>query len=248
MTTGEPQVAIPEARLAAQTPDRIAAVRDRLVRTGRAQLHGLLDDAYARRLKAEAEGVDYNVVTLRGTGHVDLPGAWLASLEPGRKQALGQAVQAHATHQFQYLYDNHPIYDLTAAGQAAPVWADVMAFLNGDPFLELMRDVTGEKRIVQADAQLTRFRPGHFLNAHDDHAEGKNRYFAYVLGLSEGWRIDWGGLLAFHDAEGNVAEAFTPRFNTLNLLKVPQPHSVTQVALSAGADRLSITGWLRGAG
>lgn len=248
MTTAKPQVAFPEARLAAQTPDRIAATRDRLVRTGRAQLRGLLDAAYARHLKAEAETVDYNVVTLRGTGHVDLPGAWLASLEPSQKQALGQAVQAHATHQFQYLYDNHPIYDLNAAGQAAPVWADVMAFLNGEPFLELMREVTGEERIVQADAQLTRFRPGHFLTAHDDHAEGKNRYFAYVLGLSEGWRIDWGGLLAFHDAEGNVAEAFTPRFNTLNLLKVPQPHSVTQVALSAGADRISITGWLRGAG
>lgn len=43
-----------------------------------------------------------------------------------------------------------------------------------------------------------------------------------------------------------MAEAFTPRFNTLNLLKVPSPHSVTQVALSAGADRLSVTGWLRG--
>ena len=56
----------------------------------------------------------------------------------------------------------------------------------------------------------------------------------------------WGGLLAFHGADGNVAEAFTPRFNTLNLLKVPTPHSVTQVALSAAADRISVTGWLRG--
>ncbi|WP_426039530.1 2OG-Fe(II) oxygenase family protein [Brevundimonas sp. DC300-4] len=94
---------------------------------------------------------------------------------------------------------------------------------------------------------MTRFRKGHFLTEHDDTAEGKNRLYAYVLGLTPGWRIDWGGLLAFHDAEGNVGEAFTPRFNTLNLLKVPAPHSVTQVALSAGADRVSITGWLRGA-
>lgn len=50
-----------------------------------------------------------------------------------------------------------------------------------------------------------------------------------------------------YGADGNVAEAFTPRFNTLNLLKVPTPHSVTQVALSAAADRISVTGWLRGA-
>jgi hypothetical protein len=248
VTTGEPQVWTPGSGLAAQAPDRIDAARDRLARTGRTQLHYLLDDRYARHLKSEAEAVDYNVVTLRGTGHVDLPAAWLASLEPRHKEGLGQAIQAHATGQFQYLYDNHPIYDLNAAGRAAPVWSDLVSFLSGAPFLNLMREVTGEPRIAQADAQLTRFRPGHFLTTHDDHAEGKSRYFAYVLGLSEGWRIDWGGLLAFHDAEGNVAEAFTPRFNTLNLLKVPQPHSVTQVALSAGANRISITGWLRGAG
>ncbi|CAN5133733.1 2OG-Fe(II) oxygenase family protein [soil metagenome] len=241
MTTGSPLA------LSFHTPAEIEAARDRLARTGRAQLHDLLTGADAHRLRVEAQAVDYNVVTLRGTGHVDLPGAWLASLEPGQKQALGQAVQADATDRFQYLYDNHPIYDLAQAGQAAPVWAGAMALLNGQPFLDLMRRVTDEPRIAMADAQLTRFRPGHFLTAHDDHVDGKDRYFAYVLGLTDGWRIDWGGLLAFHDAEGNVAEAFTPRFNTLNLLRVPQPHSVTQVALSAGADRVSITGWLRGA-
>ncbi len=246
MTTGSAPAVAPV--LGALSSQAIAAAQERLARTGRAQLHGLLDEASARRLKAEADAVDYNVVTQRASGHVDLPAAWLASLEPAGRQALGQAVQADATHRFQYLYDNHPIYDLTQAGHAAPVWAGVMAFLNSAPFLDLMRRITDEPRIAMADAQLTRFRQGHFLTAHNDHAEGKNRYFAYVLGLTGDWRIDWGGLLAFHDDEGNVAEAFTPRFNTLNLLKVPQPHSVTQVALSAGADRVSITGWLRGVG
>ena len=232
--------------LAAQPASALSAARERLARTGRAQLIDLLDDRYVRRLQAEATEADYNVVTLRASGHVDLPGAWLASLQPEQKQALGQAVQAAATDGFQYLYDNHPIFDLAQAGAAPPVWTDLIAFLNGEPFLSLMREVTGEPRIAMADAQLTRFRPGHFLTTHDDRAEGKNRYFAYVLGLTEGWRIDWGGLLAFHGEDGNVAEAFTPRFNTLNLLRVPSPHSVTQVALSAGADRISVTGWLRG--
>ena len=106
--------------------------------------------------------------------------------------------------------------------------------------------MTGEDRIALADSQLTRFRRGHFLTEHDDELAGKNRYYAYVLNLTPVWRIDWGGLLAFHGDDGNVAEAFTPRFNALNLLRVPCAHSVTQVALSAGANRLSITGWLRG--
>lgn len=53
-------------------------------------------------------------------------------------------------------------------------------------------------------------------------------------------------LLAVHDAEANVGEAFTPRLNVLNPLTAPAPHSVTQVALSAGAGRVSATGWLQG--
>lgn len=232
--------------LASQSPATLAAVRTRLAATGRAQLHDLLAEPYAGHLRAEADGVDYNVVTRRSTGHVDLSAAWLSSLEPQQRQALGQAVQAAATDGFQYLFDNHPIFDMAEAGTAERVWADLVAFLNGEAFLGLMREATGEDRIAMADAQLTRFRKGHFLTEHDDTAEGKQRYYAYVLGLTPGWRIDWGGLLAFHDAQGNVGEAFTPRLNTLNLLKVPAPHSVTQVALSAGADRVSITGWLRG--
>ena len=228
------------------TDERRAAIRERLTRTGRTQIDGVLVTADAQALYETATTADYNVVTRRGTGHVDLPAAWLASLTPDQKRGLGQAVQVSAQADFQYLYDNHPIYDLVEAGQAAPVWADLLAFLNGPVFLDLMRDVTGEARIALADAQLTRYRAGHFLTEHDDHADGKNRFFAYVLNLTPVWRIEWGGLLAFHGADGNVSEAFTPRFNTLNLLKVPAPHSVTQVALSAAADRISVTGWLRG--
>ncbi|WP_288758398.1 2OG-Fe(II) oxygenase family protein [uncultured Brevundimonas sp.] len=223
-----------------------ATIRERLARSGRAQVDGVLVEADALALHQAATQVEYNVVTRRESGHVDLPAAWLASLTPQQKTGLGQTVQASARDDFQYLYDNHPIYDLAEAGRAAPIWGELVAFLNGEVFLALMRDLTGESRITQADAQLTRFRTGHFLTEHDDHAEGKNRFFAYVLNLTPAWRIEWGGLLAFHGKDGNVSEAFTPRFNTLNLLKVPAPHSVTQVALSAGAERISVTGWLRG--
>nr|WP_314434885.1 2OG-Fe(II) oxygenase family protein [uncultured Brevundimonas sp.] len=233
-------------RLSPLAPEQRAAIRERLTLTGRTQIEGVLQAADAQALYEAAGAAEYNVVTRRGTGHVDLPAAWLASLQPGQKQALGQAVQASAQTDFQYLYDNHPIHDLVQAGQAAPIWRDLLAFLNGEEFLNLMRDVTGEPGIALADSQLTRYRAGHFLTEHDDHAEGKNRFYAYVLNLTPVWRIEWGGLLAFHGQDGNVAEAFTPRFNTLNLLKVPSPHSVTQVALSAAADRISVTGWLRG--
>lgn len=218
----------------------------RLRREGRAQVPDILNLDYAESLREAALRADYNTVTRRGSGHVDLPRAWLDSLAPVQRQGLGQVIQESAAEGFQYLFDSYPIHDLHGAGQAPTPWAQLVDFLNGSAFLDLMREITGEPRIAMADAQLTRFRKGHFLNSHDDGEAGKNRYFAYVLGLTPGWRLDWGGLLAFEDETGNVAEAFTPRFNALNLLKVPQPHSVTQVALSAGHDRIAVSGWLRG--
>jgi len=232
--------------LRALSEPEISIVAERLARHGRAQVPDVLQTDDSRRLRVAADDVDYAVVTTGERGHIDLPAVYLDSLDTGRKRALGQLVQSKATTRFQYLFDNHPIYDMAQAGTAAPVWRDLVAFLNGDEFLGLMRRLTGEPRIAMADAQLTRFRPGHFLTRHDDHTEGKSRFYAYVLSLTPEWDADWGGLLAFHGSDGNVEEAFTPRFNTLNLLKTPQPHSVTQVALFAGAHRISVTGWLRG--
>jgi len=221
-------------------------VRSRLALTGRAQVNGFLNEDSAQELYQLAHCETYNVVSRRSTGHMDMSPQWLDMLTPPQKQGLAQAIQQAATSDFQYLYDNYPIYDAVHDGSAPSVWKSVYDFLNGKIFLDLMRDVTGETRIAMADAQLTRFRRGHFLTEHSDASEGKKRYYAYVLNLTPVWRIDWGGLLAFHGDDGNVSEAFTPRFNTLNLLKVPSPHSVTQVALSAGGERISITGWLRG--
>ncbi|MBX9747268.1 MAG: hypothetical protein K2X34_10220, partial [Hyphomonadaceae bacterium] len=45
--------------------------------------------------------------------------------------------------------------------------------------------------------------------------------------------------------DGHIAEAYTPRWNALNILKVPQPHAVSVVAPFAHGARYSITGWLR---
>jgi hypothetical protein len=224
-----------------------AALAARLAATGRVQIPGLLDDASAETLRDEAAvRTPFQTVTLGGKGHVDLPAAWLEGLTPAQRTDMGRAAQEAATERFHYLYDNHPIWDLDQAGRLDGVWKAWVAFANSEAFLGPMREITGEPRIAFADAQVTRYRRGHFLTAHDDGIEGKNRYFAYVLNLSPRWKIEWGGLLMFHGDDGHVAEAFLPNFNSLNLLKVPALHSVSQVSLFAGDDRLAITGWLRG--
>lgn len=227
-------------------PAEEAALAERLGRTGRVQIPAFLEPAAARPLLEEArERTPFQTVTTGSKGHVDLPAAWIESLTPQQKADFGKAVQESAAGRFQYLYDNHPIWDLREAGKLTGAWAELLDFLNGEAFLRWARTFTGEEAIAFCDAQVTRYRRGHFLTTHDDGIEEKNRLFAYVLNLSPEWRIDWGGLLMFHSEDGHVAEAFTPSFGALNLLRVPAPHSVSQVALSAGDDRISVTGWLR---
>ena len=109
----------------------------------------------------------------------------------------------------------------------------------------LLRAVTGDERIDFADAQASRYRPRHLLTAHNDLSAGKNRLYAYVLNLTREWRADWGGVLMFQGDDGHVEHGWTPAFNALNLFTVPTRHAVSQVAVHAPRDRLSIVGWLR---
>lgn len=226
--------------------DALGELRAQLARDGRLQVQELLTEEAAVALATEVRGAPFQVVTTNSQGHVDLPRAWIDTLTPEQKRTFGEAMQESATERFQYLYDTYPLWDLGQHGKLSPYWQGVLDFLNGEAFLGFARAVTGEDRIAFADAQVTRYRRGCFLTGHTDEGKGKERYYAYVLNLSPRWRIEWGGLLMFHGQDGHVENALLPKFNSLSLLKVPQPHSVSQVSLFAGDDRLAITGWLRG--
>ncbi len=121
----------------------------------------------------------------------------------------------------------------------------MLDFLNSPAFIDFARAVTGDDRIDLADAQASRYRPGHVLTAHNDVSPGKNRLYGYVLNFSRDWRADWGGNLVFYGPDGNIQMGWSPAFNALNLFVVPTLHAVTEVASFAARDRLSIVGWLR---
>ena len=118
-------------------------------------------------------------------------------------------------------------------------------FMCSDRLISFFRTVTGVREIGFADAQGTAYGTGDFLGEHNDEIAGLNRHAAYVMNLSPGWRVDWGGLLMFPDASGHVQEAFAPVYNSLNLFAVPQNHSVSIVAPFAGDRRYAVSGWLR---
>jgi SM-20-related protein len=224
-------------------------LRPAFERFGRLHLPGILAPRDAQAIHAALVAAPYHRSLTASGKSYDIALETLAAMPPERRAELEAAILEGGKTGFQYQFDAWRLSDLMEAGQRtggalAPLEA-VYDLINSEGFLAFIRTLTGDPRCAYADAQATRYRPGDFLTAHDDDVAGKKRLYAMVLNFTPGWRPDWGGLLAFHDADGHVSEAYTPTFNALNLFRVPQQHAVTQVASFAGAERLSITGWIR---
>ncbi|MDX1517397.1 MAG: 2OG-Fe(II) oxygenase family protein [Woeseiaceae bacterium] len=224
-----------------------ARLRDDFERQGFVQVQNVLAQESARRVhKALAEHQQWNLVFNQDSKHFDLDDAEIRKL-PGHDFArLQAAIHAQAREHFQYLYNNYPIFDAHRAGLNAgsPLHA-FYEWLNSAEFLDFARAVTGQDAITFADAKATRYMPGHFLTEHDDSQEGKNRLAAYIFNFTERWRPDWGGYLQLLSDNGDIRHGMMPAFNALNIIDIPQRHSVSYVAPFAGTARLSITGWLR---
>ncbi|MBL8271356.1 2OG-Fe(II) oxygenase [Steroidobacter sp.] len=183
-----------------------------------------------------------------GQRHVDVAHHQLMLMPPEQREAMSRAMLDQSRRGFQYVFENYPLFDLYQAGERDTPLLAMHEFLNSEEFLQFARQVTGFEPIAFADSQATKYLPGHFLTEHDDNVAGKQRLAAYVFGFTPDWRADWGGILQFIDRDGHIAEGYAPKFNVLNLFRVPQTHNVSYVAPAAGQPRYSITGWLRAAG
>ena len=112
-------------------------------------------------------------------------------------------------------------------------------------FLSFIREVTGISTIAKGDAQATLYAPGHFLGQHIDSHVADGWVVAYVMNFTKDWRPDWGGYLNFFDDDGDIIAGYRPRFNALNMFKVPRAHAVSYVPPFAPVGRFAITGWFR---
>ena len=215
------------------TPDSAATLRDRLARETPWGLAIQAGDAPAQSIRA----------------------AELATMTADARRALVQSVEtAMARHtdegdqsDYGFMFHQYPMLDAYLGGWAPGGLHDrLLEDINDAEFLGLARDVTGFDDLIKADAQATLYAPGQFLALHHDSHVGQGWRVAYVLNLTtQDWRADWGGMLLFHDADGNVTGGFRPIFNSLNLFAVPQAHSVSLVSPFAPLGRLAVTGWLR---
>lgn len=172
----------------------------------------------------------------------------LAAQQPAEAQAISRKIAAAARQgDYAFAYAHYPILTAYQEGWREHEALDVLVeHINDEPLMNLVREVTGIPELIKADAQATLYAPNHFLAVHDDSHVAEGWQVAYVMNFcTEDWRPDWGGYLMFYNEEGDVVAGFKPRFNALNLIRVPQKHNVTYVPPFAPVGRFAITGWFR---
>ncbi len=230
----------------ASSPDQIADAAQAFTRDGRIRIPDFLPREAAEALHAFLQAAPWWRTFNQGERTWDLGPESIEVLTPEQAAQLEQAIHQGARKGFQYVYETVRVSEQSSERSERGFPVDrLLEAMNSAPAIEMWRELTGDPDVALVDGQATRYLPGHFLTRHDDDVEGKNRVAAYVLNLSPEWQPEWGGLLQFHDATGEVTGAMVPGFNVLNLFRVPQSHSVSIVAPFAPAPRYSVTGWIR---
>lgn len=214
-------------------------------RHGYALLSDVLDaDCAQRWLACISAWREWALVTRVQGRHHSFDAAAMDAIPPARRTELDALIAAEARAGFQYLYERYPFDTLARGGHLHdPVMREMHALICAPAFLDLARTLTGEAGITFADGQVTRYRAGHFLTLHDDHADDRERVAAFVLNLTPRWGADYGGQLQFVDAHGRVEHSLVPQFNALVVFRVPRPHLVSAVAPFVAESRYAITGW-----
>ena len=226
---------------------READAANSFARSGIMRIADLFADEVAEVLHRHLETeIDWTRAVTQGDEVWDLSPELVAEIDGGKRTDLLAGLHSRASDSFQFLFDSLIISDDSGARKARGLLVDrLLEALNHPASLDTFRAITGEPSVRLVNGQATRYLPGHFLTSHDDGIDGEDRVAAYVINLTKSWRPDWGGMLQFHNAAGDIPLALKPGFNTIHMFRVPQMHSVSYVAPYAALPRYAITGWLR---
>lgn len=229
--------------------DRTAAA-EQFAHKGRVQIRDFLTEPAARTIhRVLAHETPWGIAWRAASeGPYSLRSQELATLAAAERNAMGAKITtAMRGRDYAFLYAQYPMLDAYLQRWGEHDALDkLVEHINSEPLLELVRKISGVSELKKGDAQATLYAPNHFLAQHDDSHVAEGWRIAYVMNFcAEDWRPDWGGYLLFYDDDGDVIAGFRPRFNALNLFRVPQKHSVTYVPPFAPVARFAITGWFR---
>ena len=229
-----------------------AALAERFASRRRVQVRDVLTPETAREVRTVLErGTAWGLaIEGRETGGPQALHAPELRTKEGQARAQSLYRAAHegaAAGDYAFRYGRYSLVEAAVGGwDPGGAHEILLEHFNTRAFLDLVQDITGFGDLAKADGHATLFAREQFLGLHIDSHVAEGWRVAYVLNVAdEDWKPDWGGYLAFYDEEGDIVEAWRPRFNTLNLFAVPQPHAVTYVAPFAPAGRFAISGWVR---
>lgn len=231
----------------ALNPDALAATYGR---QGRIFIPDALAPETAEKLAhCLREEVPWGLATqIEGQGR-SLLAPELEAMDAAEWESLLSGVHEDARSGYQFLYNTYQIVTAWKEKRDPGLFLHrFFEFMNSPPVLDFVRRVTGHTDIAKADAQATRYMPGHFLRRHNDVTQAgptDSRRAAYVFNMTRSWQADWGGLLQFLDDDGGVEESWLPSYNALVLFSIPAWHCVSCVAPFATEPRLAVTGWFR---
>lgn len=219
-------------------------------RNGRVQVRDVLTEESAHNLhRVLVHGTPWGLAWhAGGDGPHNVPAPELKLLTQAEKEDIQRKLAAAiGGREYAFLYAQYPmVHAYLRKWDPGGAHDNIVELINDAPMLELVRQITRISGLTKADAQATLYAPGNFLAVHDDSHVAQGWRVAYVLNLcAEDWRPEWGGYLNFFDDDGDIVEGFRPRFNALNLFRVPQRHAVSYVPPFAARARFAITGWFR---
>lgn len=171
--------------------------------------------------------------------------AWTEWTAPGSaiRAEIEPEMFERACDGFQYSYAALRVPPLGETSDC-PVMCAIAEFMRTAEVKSFLTAVTGIETPRFTDGQVTAYGPGDFLTGHDDDLADSGRKAAFVLGMTPQWRLEWGGLLMFHEQGQVDFSGKVPQFNTLDLFAVPKYHSVSMVTRAAPRRRFALTGWL----
>ncbi|MDH3946856.1 MAG: hypothetical protein OET45_09305, partial [Chromatiales bacterium] len=163
-----------------------AAIRAEFQRRGRVRIDNALLPQVAERLRAcLLQEVPWGLAYLGRDGKgVTLRQEEMRAMDAGARHELNQWIQSSAKTRYQFAYETYMIVTAYKEGRDPQLPLHrLLEFLNSAPGIRFFSDVSGLDNLIKADAQATRYLPGHFLKTHDDSGSTRAREIAYVIGL-----------------------------------------------------------------
>jgi len=225
----------------------LSPYREAFARDGRVRISDIFDQNFAEEIHSVFERTPWRVTYRLNNEIVSLLGKEFHALSQVERNELRADILAETQKGYQFCYLHMPLtHPQSAAWDPQQAVPTLDSFIGSPAFFDLGRTITGISELGRTDSVATCYLREHFLTAHPD-APIDERLVAYVFSFTKNWKIDWGGLLQFHDDEnGKIIDSYVPAFNALTIFRVPQWHSVSYVTPFAMGQRYAVAGWYHG--